>query len=60
MKSATPWDRHTENCLVTGYETLIQTLTLPDPDNRHVLAAAIVSCADVIVTHNLKDFPAAP
>jgi hypothetical protein len=31
---------------------------LHDPDDRHVLAAAIVGRADVIVTANLKDFPA--
>lgn len=43
--------------LVTGYEALIPTLTLPDQDDRHVLAAAIVGRADVIVTFNLKDFP---
>lgn len=46
------------DCLVTGYESLIPTLTLPDPDDRHVLAAAIRGRADVIVTYNLKDFPA--
>lgn len=46
------------DCLVTGYEDLIPSLTLPDPDDRHVLAAAICGRADVIVTSNLKDFPA--
>jgi hypothetical protein len=29
------------------------------PKDRHVLAAAVVGRADVIVTFNLKDFPAA-
>jgi predicted nucleic acid-binding protein len=45
------------DCLVTGYEPLIEGLKLPDPDDRHVLAAAIKSGAQVIVTRNLKDFP---
>lgn len=44
--------------MVTGYEALIDGLSLPDPDDRHVLAAAIAGNADVIVTYNLKDFPA--
>ncbi len=45
------------DCLVKDYEDLIPGLILPDPDDRHVLAAAIRSRADVIVTTNLKDFP---
>jgi len=47
-----------KNCLVQGYETIIQDLELPDPGDRHVLAAAIHSSADFIVTFNLRDFPA--
>ncbi|NWD22288.1 PIN domain-containing protein [Pseudomonas yamanorum] len=45
------------DALVTGYEGLCSSLDLPDPDDRHVLAAAIRSKAEVIVTFNLKDFP---
>ncbi|MFH8990741.1 PIN domain-containing protein [Streptomyces sp. NPDC017940] len=44
--------------LVKGYEPLIDVVDLPDPDDRHVLAAAIRAKAQVIVTYNLKDFPA--
>lgn len=50
-------DRHAEDALVTGYEDLIEGLHLPDPDDRHVLAAAIRGRADVIVTRNMKHFP---
>ena len=49
---------HVRDCLVIGYQDLIPSLTLPDVNDRHVLAAAIVAGADVIVTYNLKDFPA--
>ncbi len=48
---------HVRDCLVIGYETLIPSLALPDSDDRHVLAAAIRSHADAIVTFNLTDFP---
>jgi predicted nucleic acid-binding protein len=48
---------HVRDCLVTGYEELEGTIHLPDPNDRHVLAAAIVGHAQVIITFNLKDFP---
>ncbi|MGZ8218910.1 PIN domain-containing protein [Methylomagnum sp.] len=51
-------DSHVRDALVTGYEYLIPGLELPDPNDRHVLAAAIRSQSSLIVTFNLKDFPA--
>ncbi len=47
------------DCLVTNYERLANSIELPDADDRHVVAAAIVGHADAIVTFNTKDFPEA-
>lgn len=51
MKAALP------DADVADYQALIPGLSLPDPDDRHVLAAAIAGEASIIVTWNLKDFP---
>ncbi len=48
---------HVRGALVVEFEDMIKMLDLPDPDDRHVLAAAIKGRADLIVTINLKDFP---
>lgn len=50
-------DLHVRDCLVFDYEELLNNLKLPDPDDRHVLAAAIKANAQTIVTYNLSDFP---
>ena len=47
-----------QDCLVEGYEYIIPTIELPDLNDRHIVAAAVVGHADAIVTFNLKDFPA--
>lgn len=52
-------DAAVPDACVSGYAPLIPALTLPDPDDRHVLAAAIRTKAQVIVTFNEADFPAA-
>ena len=39
------------------YPSTITELNLPDPNDQHVLAAAISAEAELIVTFNLKDFP---
>lgn len=51
-------NRSIRDCLVQGYEPIESGLDLPDPDDRHVLAAAIKAKAQVLVTRNLRDFPA--
>jgi predicted nucleic acid-binding protein len=45
------------DALVENYESLVDSLTLPDENDRHVLAAAIKTNANIIVTNNIKDFP---
>lgn len=45
--------------LVQNYKGLIAHLELPDKDDCHVLAAAIKTNANLIVTNNIKDFPEA-
>jgi predicted nucleic acid-binding protein len=52
-------ERAVPEASVTGYERRIPTLSLPDPDDRHVLAAALEAGAAAIVTFNLVDFPRA-
>lgn len=50
-------DLHVRDSLIEGYEELIDGIKLPDPNDRHVLAAAIKANAQTIVTYNLSDFP---
>src|SRR5688572_14428132 len=33
-------DQNVDDCLIVGFEALIDTLVLPDPNDRHVVAAA--------------------
>lgn len=42
---------------VKDFEVFMEDIILPDKDDRHVLAAAIVANAKYIITFNLKDFP---
>lgn len=45
------------SAMVAGYERHVQAVSLPDPDDRHVAAAAIEAGASTIITWNLRDFP---
>lgn len=45
------------DAVVTDYQDLVATFDLPDPDDRHVLAAAHVAEVDFLVIANLADFP---
>jgi hypothetical protein len=55
--SSRRWNKFPD-ALVAGWETIAPTIQLPDPRDRHVVAAAFVGRADVIVTENSTDFPA--
>ena len=50
-------DEAFEDALVHDWERLVSAIQLPDPDDAHVVAAAVVGRADVIVTENTKHFP---
>jgi predicted nucleic acid-binding protein len=45
------------DAFVQNYERIIPFLELKDEKDRHVLAAAIKTNANLIVTNNIKDFP---
>ena len=50
--------RAVRDCMVKGWEPLVDAVDLPDPDDRHVVAAAVRARAQLIVTSNVRDFPA--
>ena len=49
-------NRAVRDCLVQGYEPIEHGVELADPDDHHVLAAAIKAKAQVLVTRNIRDF----
>lgn len=58
-KTKTLMNAHVRDSLVEDFDNLIPMIQLPDPNDRHVVAAAIKARSDVIVTYNLKHFPIA-
>jgi predicted nucleic acid-binding protein len=57
QKTINAMNRAFPDANIGGYEDLVIGLSLPDKDDRHVLACAIKGGADLITTFNLKDFP---
>ena len=51
-------ERAFPEALVTGHEVFEKSFALPDPNDNHVLAAAIAASSSIIVTENISDFPA--
>src|SRR5262245_22171843 len=52
-------NRSVRDSLVSGYERFIESVVLPDPDDRHVVATAIHCSSEAIITFNMKDLPEA-
>jgi hypothetical protein len=50
-------DTRIPDSVVSGYEGLVASVSLPEADDRHVLAAAIHGGAKIIVTANIRHFP---
>ena len=56
-KTKEKMNMHVRDCLITRYKHLIKSIRLPDPNDKHVLAAAIQASAHIILTFNTTDFP---
>lgn len=57
MRVRTLMDSHVPGAVIRDYERLIPTISLPDRQDRHVVAAAVQAHANFVVTFNLKHFP---
>lgn len=58
QRTAALMNKAVPDAMIIGFEPLIDSVALPDINDRHVVAAAVRSYAEIIVTFNLKDFPA--